>query len=122
MVGQPGTTQVAQAAGMLVHMYLDRIAAYDKQGPTINAIITINAHTLQEAARLDREFQAAGLVGPLHGIPVILKDQADAIGQRHREGSGFHRLARPLPLALPCGVAGQQCLHHLTRDAEVGRL
>lgn len=64
----------------LVQSYLDRIAAYDKQGPAINAIITINSNALEEAARLDAFFKASGSVGPLHGIPVIVKDQADVKG------------------------------------------
>ncbi|MCZ6489908.1 MAG: amidase family protein, partial [Acidobacteria bacterium] len=62
----------------LVQLYLDRIAAYDKNGPTINSIITVNPRALEEADELDAAFSASGLVGPLHGIPVIVKDQADA--------------------------------------------
>jgi amidase len=64
----------------LVKSYLGRIAAYDKQGPAINAIITINAKALEEAERLDALFKASGSVGPLHGIPIIVKDQADVKG------------------------------------------
>src|SRR3970040_2126224 len=71
----------------LVQMYLDRIEAYDKKGPTLNAIITINSQALEEADRLDAAFKASGLVGPLHGIPVILKDQADAKGMPTTLGS-----------------------------------
>ena len=62
----------------LAQLYLDRIEAYDKNGPTINSIITINPHALEDADRLDAAFRDSGLVGPLHGIPVIVKDQADA--------------------------------------------
>jgi Asp-tRNA(Asn)/Glu-tRNA(Gln) amidotransferase A subunit family amidase len=64
----------------VVQFYLDRIAAYDKRGPAINSIITINGAALDEAERLDRAFKATGTVGPLHGIPVIVKDQADVKG------------------------------------------
>lgn len=71
----------------LVKMYLDRIEAYDKKGPAINAIITVNSKALEEADRLDAAFQASGLVGPLHGIPVIVKDQADAKGMPTTLGS-----------------------------------
>ena len=74
-------------ARRLVRMYLDRIEAYDKKGPAINAIITINPQALEEADRLDGAFKASGLVGPLHGIPVILKDQADAKGMPTTLGS-----------------------------------
>ncbi len=62
---------------MLVQTYLDRIAAYDKNGPAINAIIALNPAALAEADRLDAAFRSSGLAGPLHGIPIILKDQAD---------------------------------------------
>ena len=59
----------------LVQMYLDRIEAYDKKGPSLNAIITVNSSALAEADRLDATFKTSGFVGPLHGIPVIVKDQ-----------------------------------------------
>jgi len=62
----------------LVQMYLDRIEAFDKKGPAINAIITISSTALQDADKLDVAYKASGPVGALHGIPVILKDQVDA--------------------------------------------
>ena len=74
-------------ARQLVQTYLDRISAYDKQGPAINAIITINSSALDEADRLDAAFKASGFVGPLHGIPIIIKDQADAKGMPTTLGS-----------------------------------
>src|ERR1700722_1298365 len=58
----------------LVKMYLRRIAAYDKQGPAINAVITLNPKALETARALDKERKAKGPRSPLHGIPVILKD------------------------------------------------
>ena len=64
----------------LVQFYLDRIAAYDKRGPALNSIITLNGEALDQAAELDRVYNATGPVGPLHGIPVIVKDQADVKG------------------------------------------
>ena len=68
-------------ARAVVQMYLDRIAAYDKKGPKINAVITLNPKALEEADRLDAAFARDGkLTGPLHGIPVLLKDQADVGG------------------------------------------
>lgn len=71
----------------LVQLYLDRIEAYDKHGPAINAIITVNDKALQEADRLDAAFKSSGLTGPLHGIPIIVKDQADAAGMPTTLGS-----------------------------------
>ncbi len=74
-------------ARSLVQTYLDRIDAYNMRGPAINAIITLNSEALQEADRLDRAFKATGFVGPLHGIPIIIKDQADAKGMPTTLGS-----------------------------------
>jgi amidase len=74
-------------ARSLVQMYLDRIAAYDKKGPGINAIITINSKALEEADRLDAAFKTSGFVGPLHGVPIIIKDQADVRGMPTTLGS-----------------------------------
>jgi Asp-tRNA(Asn)/Glu-tRNA(Gln) amidotransferase A subunit family amidase len=65
------------SAEQLVQMYLDRIEAYDKQGASINSLITINQEALSRARELDLAFAAAGFVGPLHGIPVIVKDNYD---------------------------------------------
>ena len=58
----------------LVKTYLDRIAAYDKQGPKLNAILTLNGHALIEANLRDATFAKKGAVGPLHCVPVVLKD------------------------------------------------
>src|SRR5262249_6575008 len=60
---------------------LARIAAYDKNGPYLNALITVNAKALEEADTIDAAYQATGtFIGPLHGIPVIVKDNLDAVG------------------------------------------
>ena len=64
-------------ARRLVEHYLTRIEACDKQGPSLNAIITINPRARSRADALDAAFQESGLTGPLHGIPVIVKDNYD---------------------------------------------
>jgi amidase len=61
----------------LVEEYLERISAFDKRGPSINALISINEKALDEAKRLDRHFEASGLAGSLHGVPIVLKDNFD---------------------------------------------
>src|SRR5688572_1254881 len=61
-------------AEALTELYLARIAAYDKQGPQINAVIALNPKALSEARALDAERKAGKLRGPLHGIPIVLKD------------------------------------------------
>jgi len=61
--------------------HLDRIAAYDRRGPIINSLVTINPQALADAAALDAVLARTGkLVGPLHGIPVIVKDNLDVAG------------------------------------------
>lgn len=65
----------------IVAGYLARIEAYDRSGPTINSIVTVNPHAQAEAARLDAAFAQSGtLSGPLHGVPVVVKDQVETAG------------------------------------------
>jgi len=74
-------------AHAVTQAYLDRIAAYDKRGPLINALVTVNPHALEEADRLDATLKATGKpVGPLHGIPVIVKDNVDVAGMPMTSG------------------------------------
>src|SRR5689334_18693764 len=58
----------------LAGMYLKRIQAYDKNGPAINAIVLINPDLEKQAEELDRRFAQSGLTGPLHCVPMIVKD------------------------------------------------
>ena len=61
----------------LVELYLARIEAFDDQGPGLNAILTVNPGALDRARELDEERRTQGPRSPLHGIPVILKDNVD---------------------------------------------
>lgn len=62
----------------VVDAYLRRIDAFDQRGPAFNAMININILALEEADRQDAEFRGSGrFVGSFHGVPIILKDQAD---------------------------------------------
>jgi amidase len=63
----------------LVDAYLARIAAYDAKGPALNAILRLNPHARADAAALDAERRAGHVRGPLHGIPIILKDNYNSI-------------------------------------------
>ncbi|WP_273463771.1 amidase, partial [Sandarakinorhabdus limnophila] len=74
--------QAALASGavtsrQLVQAYLARIAAYDSQGPALNSIVTLNPAALAQADALDKERASKGPRGPLHGIPVLVKDNFD---------------------------------------------
>ena len=74
--------QQALAAGrvtsvQLVSSYLARIAAYDHAGPSLNAMLRVNPRARAEAAVLDAERKAGRVRGPMHGIPIVLKDNFD---------------------------------------------
>jgi amidase len=71
----------------LVQTYLDRIEAYDKKGPALNAIIVINPNALATADELDARFAQSGFVGPLHCVPMIVKDNYDFAGLPTTAGS-----------------------------------
>lgn len=71
----------------LVQAYLDRIAAIDKAGPTLNSIIELNPKALDEAAALDAERKSGKVRGPMHGMPVLLKDNIDATPMVNSAGS-----------------------------------
>ena len=75
--------------------YLDRVASYDRRGPYLNSLITVNAHALADAAKLDATLKSTGkLVGPLHGIPVIVKEQVNSLSGRRLNGTRRLRNAR----------------------------
>ena len=78
-------------ARRLVETYFERIAAYDKAGPAINAVISTNPKALDEADAMDAALTMGGLVGPLHGIPLIMKDQADVKDMPTTMGSVMFR-------------------------------
>ncbi|ODS62187.1 MAG: amidase [Arenimonas sp. SCN 70-307] len=71
----------------LTQAYLARIAEIDDAGPTLNAVIEIAPDALDQARRLDEERAAGKLRGPLHGIPVLVKDNIDAAGMVNSAGS-----------------------------------
>ena len=92
----------AFAAGQLTCVqlaqdYLNRIEAYDDEGPALNAIITINPKALETAAEMDRTYASKrAAVRPLHCIPVILKDNYDTADMPTTGGSVT--LAKSVPL------------------------
>ena len=61
----------------LTHLYLKRIETLDRRGPALHAIIVVNPDALAEARALDRERHAGGARGPLHGIPILIKDNIE---------------------------------------------
>ncbi len=77
----------ATSSLQLVDSYLARIDAYDRKGPRINSVIALNPKARQEAAALDRERVTKGPRGPLHGIPLVIKDNFDLAGLPTTAGS-----------------------------------
>jgi amidase len=88
----------------LCQLYLDRIAALNAKGPAINAVIELNPDALSIADALDKERKAGKLRGPLHGIPVLLKDNIDT-GDKMQTTAGALALAG----------------HHAAKDSFVAR-
>jgi amidase len=74
-------------ARQLTQLYLDRIAALDQTGPTLRSVLEINSHVLTIADALDDERRTNGPRGPLHGIPVLLKDNIDTVDMMTTAGS-----------------------------------
>jgi amidase len=86
------TLQQRMAAGTLTsreltRAYLDRIAAIDDAGPALNSIIELNPNALSEADALDAERKGGKVRGPLHGVPILLKDNIDATPMVNSAGS-----------------------------------
>src|SRR5438128_9246205 len=84
--------QAAMAAGtvtskQLVSAYLARIEAYDHDGPRLNAMIAVNPRALETADALDKERASRGPRGPLHGIPVVVKDNFETADMPTTGGS-----------------------------------
>jgi amidase len=71
----------------LVKMYLKRIEAYDKHGPGINAVITLNPKAVEQAKALDKERKTKGPRSPIHGVPILLKDNFDTFDLPTTAGS-----------------------------------
>lgn len=67
----------ALTAREIALLYLERIERFDRHGPTLRSVVEVNPDVLEIAAQLDRERAAGQVRGPLHGIPVLLKDNID---------------------------------------------
>src|SRR5262245_11140099 len=70
-----------QTARSITEKYLSRVAAIDKQGPRLNSVIELNPDAPAAASDLDAERKTKGPRGPLHGIPVLIKDNIDTAGR-----------------------------------------
>ncbi|MFO0040214.1 MAG: amidase family protein [Synechococcaceae cyanobacterium] len=82
-------------AKKLVQMYLERIAVYEDAGPKLNSITTLNPQALEIAEALDAERRLQGPRSPLHGIPILLKDNIDTFDLATSNGSVILKNAIP---------------------------
>jgi amidase len=84
-------------ARAVTQAYLDRIEAFDRRGPILNSLITVNPRALAVADQLDTALRATGsLSGPLHGIPVIVKDNLDTADLPTSSGVAYFKDFVPL--------------------------
>ena len=79
----------------LVGLYLKRIDAYDKKGPRLNAVITVNPRAVEVARELDAERKTKGRRSPLHGIPIAVKDNIDTADMPTTGGNEVFAGSRP---------------------------
>lgn len=94
---QTGMASGRHTAQSLVRKYLDRIDDIDKHGPAVNSVIELNPDALSIAAELDKERRAKRTRGPLHGIPVLIKDNIDT-HDRMTTTAGSLALGGSIPL------------------------
>src|SRR5437870_13023073 len=80
------------SAGLTRH-FLQRVEAYDRGGPHLNAVLEVNPEALEIAEALDRERASTGPRGPLHGIPVLLKDNICTADRLHTRATASHARA-----------------------------
>lgn len=93
----------------LTQAYLDRIAAFDDAGPRLNAVIEVNPNAILEADALDAARANGDVRGPLHGIPVLVKDNIDATPMVNSAGSlalAAHRPDTDAPLVAALRAGG----------------
>jgi len=92
---QQGLRDKSLTCHALVQAYLDRIAAYDHKGPSLNVILALNPNALAEADQRDADYARSGPVGPLHCIPLVLKDNYNTADLPTTGGSAALASAQP---------------------------
>jgi amidase len=85
------------SAHSIAQKYLDRIHKIDQQGPSINAVLEINPNALAIAKALDREYKERGPRGPLHGIPILIKDNIDTADAMMTTAGSLALVGAPKP-------------------------
>ncbi len=94
---QDGIRSGRWTARRLAELYLERIEALDRRGPTLRAIIETNPDALTIADQLDEERRQGKLRGPLHGIPIVIKDNIDTGDRMQTTAGSLALVGRPAP-------------------------
>lgn len=81
----------------LVHAYLERIEAVDRKGPALNSVIEVNPEAIAVAEHLDRERKEKGARGPLHGVPILIKDNIDTADKMSTTAGSLALVGSPKP-------------------------
>ncbi len=89
--------QGALSAQRITELYLERIEEIDRRGPMLRSVLEINPDALAIAQSLDAEFKAKGPRGPLHGIPVLLKDNIDTADKMQTTAGSLALAGAPAP-------------------------
>jgi len=94
----------------LTQAFLDRIAAVDDGGPMLNAVLALNPNALADAKALDAELAAGKIRGPLHGVPILLKDNIETLDPMATTAGSLalqdNRTGRDAPLVARLRAAG----------------
>jgi amidase len=88
----------------LTEYYLQRIHSLDQRGPKVNSILELNPDAIEIAQALDKERRTKGPRGPLHGIPILLKDNYDTADQMHTTAGSFALLGPAAPQDSTCAA------------------
>ena len=94
---QEGMKSGKYTSRALVEKYLQRIEDIDKQGPAINSVIELNPDALEIAESLDRERKEKSARGPLHGIPILIKDNIDTADKMMTTAGSLALVGAPKP-------------------------
>ena len=94
---QDGMKSGQHTSRSITEKYLQRIAEIDKQGPSVNSIIELNPDALEIADSLDRERKDKGPRGPLHGIPIVVKDNIDTADKMMTTAGSLALVGAPKP-------------------------
>ena len=97
---QEGMRSGKFTARAITEKYLSRIEAIDKSGPALNSVIEVNPDALEIAESLDRERKEKGGRGPLHGIPLLIKDNIDTADKMMTTAGSLALAGGPKPCAM----------------------